>query len=329
MDASSSSSSSHRKKIPRVSEDPDQCFWLDNDAVLTAIREIEQIQPAKLEVQHIIGFYKRFPNHPIVLSCLGDSMEKVCAGIDPECIADFLSQTKKGTRRSAVYLRDVIDALAGEGIHDTTVYKANSSFLPAGSTGEDWGNAIGAVFSKLSNQAYCHRMGHGTTTVADFVRLAKPLKKGRTCKVHDLVPLFRHLWMNPYLGAGGWTEEMKDLHARYDKFVDSRKWLDRALDPGLVFVENPPPAAVLAGWIANVPIESQANHVGPAIAGVTPAGLVAAPVAVAGFSHLFRVADLEEARIAVLSLRDSATAAGMPNVRFFGVNTRLGGCTHY
>jgi len=51
----------------------------------------------------------------------------------------------------------------------------------------------------------------------------------------------------------------------------------------------------------------------------------------AGFSNLYRVADLEEARITVLlvSLRNSAAVAGNDSVRFFGVNTRLGGCTHY
>ena len=315
------------EKVARVSESPEDCFWLDDTDVLTAIREIEKIQPAKLEVKHIVDFYKRFPNHPIVLSCLGDSMEKVCAGIDPECIADFLFQTKKGARRSPVYLRDVITALVESGVDNTTDYKGNSSFLPVGITGEDWGNAIGTIFSKFSNQVYCFRMGNGTTTVPDFVRLAKPLKKGRKCTVCDLVPLLRHLWMNPYLGAGGWTDEMKDLHGRYDKFVDSRKWLDRALDPGFIFVENPPAHAILAGWIADVPL--QANHAGPPIAGVTPSCLAAAPAAVAGFSSLFRVADLEEARVAVLSLRNSSTAAAMPNTRFFAVNTRLGGCTHY
>lgn len=316
---------SHSGSLRFVSESPDDCFWLDDADALAAIREIEEIEPGMLEVKHIIDFYKRFPKHPIVLSCLGDSMEKVCAGTDPECIADFLLQTKKGTRRSPVYLREVINAIVESGVDDTTECKGNSLLLPTGMTGEDWGDAVGTIFSKHSNQAYCFRMGNGTTNAADFVRLAKPLKEGRKCKVCDLVPLFRHLWMNPYLGAAGWTDEMKELHARYDKFVDSRKWLDRALDPGFVFVENPPAPAILTAWIANVP--TQANHAGPAIPKVSPAGLVAAPVPVAGFSNLFRVADLEEARSTVLSLRSSAV--GNPNVRFFGVSTRLGHCTHY
>jgi len=204
---------------------------LDDSNVLSAIQEIESIPPAKLEVKHIIDFYKRYPNHPIVLSCLGDSMEKVCAGIDPDCFADFLFETKQGTCRSPVFLCDVIKALVDVGVDDTTVYKPNPALLPTGTTGEEWGNAAGTIFLKLSNSVYCVRMGHGTTTVNDFVRLAKPLKKGRKCTVADLVPLFCHLWMNPYLGADGWTTEMKDLHRRYHQFVDKRKWLDRALDP--------------------------------------------------------------------------------------------------
>ena len=117
-------------KVARVSESPDGCFWLDDSDVLGAIREIESIPPSNLEVKHVIDFYKRYPKHPIVLSCLGDSMEKVCAGIDPECIADFLFQTKKGTRRSSVFLRDVIKALVEVGVEDTTEYKGNPPFLP-------------------------------------------------------------------------------------------------------------------------------------------------------------------------------------------------------
>ena len=72
------------------------------------------------------------------------------------------------------------------------------------------------------------------TQCADFVRLAPPLHNLKDCKVSDLFDLFRHMWKRPFIALNGWTDEMQELHNRYNKFVQDRPWLSEALDPGFL-----------------------------------------------------------------------------------------------
>ena len=297
------------KKLKKGRNEGDEaCFWLEDDAVIAKIREIEATQPSRLLVKEIIAAYKSFPNHPIVLSCLAESISKVFGGIDPEVAIGHLIDVGIGSRRKKLFLRDVVAAISDA--QEAGTIGGNSEerdfLLPVGVTGEDWADAICAILNTGGvNNSYCFKMGHGTTSCEDFTRLAQPLKK-KSCSTADLVPLFRHLWVNPYLG-GDWSEEMTVLHDKYMKFIESRPWLYKALDPGFVIVKNPPAPATLAAWMNSVP----------------------APPNPVLLNCLYRVADLHEARQTLTSLRQSATAAGHPGMELFAVTCALGSCTRY
>jgi len=62
----------------------EECFWLEDDTVIATIRRIETIQPSKLQVSVVINFYKKYPQHPIVLACLAESISKVFGGIEAD-----------------------------------------------------------------------------------------------------------------------------------------------------------------------------------------------------------------------------------------------------
>ena len=308
-------------------EDDEDCFWLEDDAVIAKIREIEATQPSRLLVKDIIASYKSFPNHPIVLSCLAGSISKVFGGIDPEVAIGHLIDVEKGSRHQKLFLRDVVAAISDAQEAGTIggSSEEHDFLLPVGVTGEDWADAICAILNTGGvNNSYCFKMGHGTTSCKDFVRLAQPLKK-ESCSTADLVPLFRHLWVNPYLG-GDWDDEMAVLHDKYNNFIESRPWLYKALDPGFVIVKNPPAPATLAAWMNNVP--TQACPAAPVVAGVSPAGLAAPPNPVLP-NCVYRVAGLHEARQTLTSLRQSATTAGHPGMELFAVTCALGNCTRY
>lgn len=119
---------------------------------------------------------------------------------------------------------------------------------------------------------------------------------------------------------------MCSLHGKYMKFIESRPWLYKALDPGfvIVIVKNPPAPATLASWVNNVPTRAGA----PAIVGVIPAGLAAAPYPVLP-NCVYRVANLRGARQTLTSLRQSAEAAGHPGMELFAVSCALGSFTRY
>lgn len=132
----------------------------------------------------------------------------------------FLIDVPKGTTHKRLLLRDVVAAIADYGeeceealLKDEVISnEGRGCLLPSDVTGEDWANAICSIFDTGgSNFAYCYGMGDDVTEVEDFVRLGQPLKK-KGCKTADLVPLFRHLWMNPDLEGANWTEEMTTLH---------------------------------------------------------------------------------------------------------------------
>ena len=159
-------------------------------------------------------------------------------------------------------------------------------------------------------------MGYGINKVEDFVRLAQPLKQ-KGCKIADLVPLFRRLWMSPDLVGADWTEEMVSLHDKYMAYTEQRRWLYKALDPGFVFIENPPANDTLTQWLNAIP--TQANAGGGVIPGIC----------VGNFRNLVRIHDIHEARQTITSLRQSAVAAGHPNMQLYGVSVALGATTRF
>jgi len=169
-------------------------------------------------------------------------------------------------------------------------------------------------------------MGYGINKVEDFVRLAQPLKQ-KGCKIADLVPLFRRLWMSPDLVGADWTEEMVSLHDKYMAYTEQRRWLYKALDPGFVFIENPPANDTLTQWLNAIPTQAKAG--GGVIPSTRPLGLLAAPVRVGNFRNLVRIHDIHEARQTITSLRQSAVAAGHPNMQLYGVSVALGATTRF
>jgi len=297
--------------------------WFDDTKVVDQIREVEAIPPALWKVSDLIRFYQQNSTHPILLSCLADSLSKLTGGLDPLNLACFFEDTAVG-RGHANTVHAIVSAMVESETHQEPV-EYREYLLPKGVTGKDWGDAITAIFNTGdSNLAYCHGMGSASTDVVDFIRLATPLK-GKSCKTADLVPLFSKLWQGPFL-SGDWTEEMHQLHSSYMRFIEVRPWLYKALDPGFVFVEGAP-AHLLAGWVAAVPLQAGAPL--PAIPGVVPAGLSAAPVAVPGFTNLYQVGDLAQVRAVMVHLRQSAVAAGHPGAHLFGMSCPLGNCTYY
>lgn len=295
--------------------------WFDDQEVVECIRQVETLPPAHWTVSDFIGFYERNPTHPILLSCLADSLSKLTGGLDPLDLACFFEDTAVGRGRAKTVQAIVTAVVEAE----SPASEDREGLLPKGVTGKVWGDAITAIFNTgQSNLAYCHGMGSGTTDVADFIRLAAPLKH-KGCKTADLVPLFSMLWKGPIL-HGEWTDGMHQLHSAYMQFIEARPWLSKALDPGFIFVEGAP-AHLLAGWVAGTPLQADAPV--PAIPGIMPAGLPAAPVPVAGFDNLYRVADLGQARLTMVHLRQRANSTGHPNARFFGIACPLGNCTYY
>jgi hypothetical protein len=184
------------------------------------------------------------------------------------------------------------------------------TFLPEGVSVNDWCTAIEEAFG--NNSSYCRGVGSGITQCSDFLRLAAPLKNPRKCKVSDLIDLFRHLWKCPFIAPTGWSKDMQVLHRNYNKFVQDRPWLCRALDPGFLVAEGIAPA-VLATTMGNIPI-SAPGAVGPGTLGIS-----GPPVALTNLNTSYQVADLEEARRTAMYLQGAH-----PGVHGFGVGTILG-----
>ena len=293
--------------------------WVEDPNSLHLIQTIEKMPTSKMTVTQFISAFKSARNHPVALACLADKVTKVMGDVSVEFASSIFAahaEDKEGrglasTKLSAMFsiLADMEDGTLASDLNDTLKY------LPRGVSVIDWATAIAEAFG--NNSCYCRGVGTGVTQCSDFVRLAAPLHNPNHCKVSNLFDLFRHLWKCPFIATNGWTEEMQTLHSRYNKFIQDRPWLYRALDPGFVMVEGLAPAA-LAGIMGNVPL---AVPGGP---GPVTLGISNPPVALANLNTVYQVADLEEARRTAMYIQGTS-----PGIHGFGVGTALGNAFIY
>jgi len=289
--------------------------WIDDaDGSLKLVHMVEKMRTNKMTVKQFVSTFQKVRNHPVALACLADKVSKSMGNLDVEYASSIFgahAEAVMGTGTEAIKLSTLFNQLAD--MEDGTIASdmdVTLKFLPKNVSVGDWCNAIMEAFG--NNSCYCRGVGRGTTNCADFVRLAAPLKKPKKCKVADLIPLFWHLWDNPFIAASGWDEEMQQLHDNYNIYIQNRPWLYRALDPGFVVIEGMAVGA-LANAMANVPIAAPA---GPAPVVI---GIQAAPVGLPNLTSIYQVADLAEARLTAMHV--SGANSG---VHGFGVGTALG-----
>lgn len=289
--------------------------WVDDyDGSLKLVKTVEEMRTSKMTVSTFVSTFQSVRKHPVALACLADKVSKIMGDLDVEYASSIFcahAESVMGTGSVAMKLSTLFHNLAD--MEDGTISADMAcilKFLPKNVSVGDWSNAIMEAFGK--NSCYCQGVGSGTTQCKDFVRLAAPLRDGKNCKVADLFPLFRQLWEHPFIAVSGWDEEMKQLHDAYNKFIQDRAWLYRALDPGFVMVEGMTGAA-LATAMGNVPIEAPAGA-GPAVLGIQ-----AAPMAMPNLTSIYQVADLDEARRTAMHV-----AGANPGRHGFGVSAAVG-----
>lgn len=314
--------SKKQKKVvsPDEDENEKECtVWIDDPNSLTLIQTMEKMPTTKLTVLHFVSAFQSVRNHPVALACLADKVTKIMGDVTVEFASSIFAahaDDKEGFGLASMKLSTMFSNLAD--MEDGTLASDMNNtlkYLPRGVSVNDWSTAIGEAFG--SNFCYCRGVGTGVTQCSDFVRLAAPLHNPKTCKVSDLFGLFRHLWKHPFIALNGWTEEMQNLHKSYNKFIQDRPWLYRALDPGFVMAEGLAPAA-LASVMGNVP---QAAPGGP---GPATLGISNPPVALANLNTMYQVADLDEARCTAMYIQGTN-----PGIHGFGVGTALGNAFIY